>query len=261
MTAIIASHKLANLFKGVQVVAVSQYTAATLRSVFNTKCDAVILNPLKPLYLEPDCEPIRTRHYVTYIGRLIAAKNIHRLLPAIRDLLDENPGLQACIIGDGNMRERLESMVAGDTRFEFRRTSDDACVRECLRHTKVFVSGNEVEGFGITYLEAMSQGCAVAMPASGGGLEIALGRVGRSVQLLPLSWDRNDILATLRRAMSEPCEPIATTQFTARFVADSYLQVDAGFSSDGRVRQRSPAINDPIAPAAEFQGSRSGIDG
>ena len=86
MTAIVFSHKFANLFSGVQVVAVSHYTAAVLRAVFNTRCDAVILNPLKTLYLETESAP-QPRCYVTYIGRLIAAKNLHRLLPAVRAAL------------------------------------------------------------------------------------------------------------------------------------------------------------------------------
>jgi glycosyltransferase involved in cell wall biosynthesis len=236
-TAIIASHKLANLFRGAQVVAVSHYTAAVLRAVFNTRCDAVILNPLKPIFLEPDSAPPRPRCYLTYIGRLVPTKNLHRMMPAIRDLLDETPGLRACIIGEGEMRPQLEAMIKCDPRIEFQGTPNDESVRDRLRRTRVFVSGNEVEGFGITYLEAMSQGCAVAMPASGGGLEIALDKVGNSVQLFPLSWDRSEVLATLRRALNEPWSPVDTTSFTARAAVDRYLQVDAGFSPDGRVRR------------------------
>ena len=171
MAAIVASHKLANLFTGVQVVAVSHYTAAVLRSVFATRCDAVIHNPLKPLYLESGIPWPEGRCYVTYVGRLIAAKNLHRMIPAIRDLLDEAPQLRACIVGEGTMRAELQALVNGDPRFEFKGTPDDAAVRAILRRTRIFVSGHELEGFGITYLEAISQGCVVAMPA-GGGLKL-----------------------------------------------------------------------------------------
>lgn len=240
MMAIIASHKLANLFSGVQVVSVSHYTASILQAVFSTRCDAVIHNPLKPIFLESAGTPLRERCYVTYVGRLIAAKNLHRLLPAIRDLLDETPDLRACIIGEGAMRPQLEAMTDGDPRFEFKGAPCDDTVRDLLRHTRVFVSGHEVEGFGITYLEAMSQGSAVAMPASGGGIEIALDKVGKSVQLLPLSWDKSELLAALRRALNAPFQAVDTTRFSAKAVAGLYLEVDSRFSLDGRVRQIQP---------------------
>jgi len=232
--AVIASYKLANLCAGTQLVAVSHYTASTLGAVFNVRTDAVVYNPAKPIYLEPQSELDFERCYITYVGRLISAKNLHRMLPAIRDLLDENPGLRMCIIGTGNQRVQLEDMVEGDPRFEFKGTPDDPEVREYLRRSKIFVSGNEVEGFGIAYLEAMTQGCIVAMPGSGGGLEIAPENVGTSVQLLPLSWERTEILATLRRALRQQRRPVETTRFTVSAAAEGYLKADARFSNDGR---------------------------
>jgi glycosyltransferase involved in cell wall biosynthesis len=232
---IIASFKLANRCRGAQLVAVSHYTAATLSAVFNVHADAVVYNPAKALYLEPAPERAEDRSYVTYVGRLIRAKNLHRIFPAVRDLMDETPGLRMCVIGTGEERARLEAMAAGDPRFEFHGTPDDAQVREQLRRSRLFVSGNEVEGFGIAYLEALAQGCVVAMPACGGGIEIAPGQVGHAVQLLPLSWDHAEVLAVLRRALREPWTPIATERFSAAAAASGYLGVDARFVADGSV--------------------------
>lgn len=234
LLSIIGSFKLANLCAGTQLVAVSHFTAATLQAVFNVRTDAVVHNPLKAAYLEHGND-LDQRCYITYVGRLSAAKNLYRMLPAIRDLLDETPGLRACIIGEGDQRIPLESIVDGDARFEFKGSPDDNSVRAWLRRTRVFISGNEVEGFGIAYLEAMSQGCIVAMPGCGGGLEISPQAVGKSVQLLPLSWDRREILATLRRSMCERWIPVATESFTSKAVAMQYLQADSRFSPDGRV--------------------------
>jgi glycosyltransferase involved in cell wall biosynthesis len=140
-----------------------------------------------------------------------------------------------CIIGAGNQRAQLEAMADGDPRFEFKGTPDDNTVRQLLRRSRIFVSGNEVEGFGIAYLEAMAQGCIVAMPGSGGGLEIAPENIGRSVQLLPLSWNRKEILATLRRALREKWRPVATTPFSVKAAAESYLQADSNFLANGKV--------------------------
>jgi glycosyltransferase involved in cell wall biosynthesis len=256
--AIIASYKLANLCSGTQLVSVSYYTAATLKAVFGIRSDAVIHNPVKSLYLEPGGGSPGERCYVTYVGRLTAAKNLHRILPAIRDLLDETPGLRACIVGEGEQRAELEAMIEGDARFEFKGAPDDLAVREWLRRTRVFVSGNEVEGFGIAYLEAMTQGCIVAMPGSGGGLEISPDKVGRSVQMLPLSWERGEVLATLRRALHEPWKPVDTASYTARAVADLYLRADSGFLPDGRRRPFSQQLfAPPLSPPLFATGSQN----
>jgi glycosyltransferase involved in cell wall biosynthesis len=100
-------------------------------------------------------------------------------------------------------------------------------VRAYLRQTKVFVSGTEMEALGIGYLEALSQGCAVAMPACGGGLEIALDQIGKRIHLLPLSWDRRTVTDVLRHA-SAVREPAADlSQFNCNAVARAYLSVDS----------------------------------
>ena len=240
--AIIGSFKLANRCSGVQLVSVSHFTAATLRALFDITTDAVIHNPIKSLYLEPAPGSACQRRYITYVGRLISAKNFHRMIPAVQDLLDENPELRVCVVGGGDQRTQLETLTNGDSRFEFKGTPDDIGVRDWLRQTRVFVSGNEVEGFGIAYLEAMTQGCIVAMPGSGGGLEISPDNVGSSIQLLPLSWDRGEILMTLRKAINEPWKPVVTTSFTTKAVARHYLEADSRFSPGGIKERLHPAL-------------------
>lgn len=233
MAAIIASFQIANRLKGAQLVSVSHYTAATLRAIFNIRTDAVIHNPLKSLFLEPYRYVSSGRCWITYAGRLIAVKNLHRLIPALKDLLDETPELRVCIIGEGKMRAELERMISRDTRFEFHRAPDDLTLRGWLRHTQVFVSANEAEGFGIAYLEAMTQGCIVAMPAGGGGIEISPERIGSGVQLLPISWDRRELVAAFRRALSQDWSPIELEKFSVSTVTGLYLNVDARFSPKG----------------------------
>ncbi len=226
MTGVIGSFKLANA-AGAQLAAVSDYTAIHLQNLFNVKIDSVIRNPLKPLYLEPLNADAQERCYMTYVGRLHPAKNLHRLLPAMSDVLNERPDLRVCIIGDGPLRSQLEKSVGGNPRVEFKRSPDDIEVRDYLRQTKVFVSGNCTEGLGVTYLEALSQGCIVAMPASGGGLELALEQVGTSIQLLPISLERAAIAASLRRALDAKYNPVSLSAYEPKAVAAAYLNLDA----------------------------------
>src|SRR3989442_4596056 len=91
-----------------------------------------------------------------------------------------------------------------------------------------------MEPFGITYLEALSQGCAVAMLACGGGLEIALPLVGTKVQLLPLSFDHEGCLNALRCALKSTNTPVSLSAYEAKSVAMAYLRVDSRFSLIGK---------------------------
>lgn len=226
MFGITASYKLANRSSSTRFVAVSNYVAAHLQGLFKVRIDAVIHNPLQSMFFEPyeECD----RRYLTFAGRLIPAKNIHRLLPAMCELQKENRSLSVCVIGDGPMRQQLRESFPG---VEFTGNLSSLAVRAYLRQTKVFASGTEMEALGIGYLEALSQGCRVAMPACGGGLEIALDQIGKRIHLLPLSWDRAQVISTLRRAwcQGDACAESATAalaRYQAKTVAQSYLDID-----------------------------------
>jgi len=226
--AILASFKLANLSSNCRLTAVSHYVAVHLQASYGLRVDAVIHNPLQSIFCEPwqSSEP---RNYLTYVGRLVAAKNLHRLLPVMQQLLDEYPDLRVCIIGDGPQRQELEALVQHDPRIEFAGTLNALAVRAYLRKTRVFVSGCETEALGLAYVEALSQGCAVAMPACGGGLEIAPTSIGAHIQLLPLSFEKQqtkETLATLLEINSKEMGTKTICAYRSDSVAHTYLFAD-----------------------------------
>lgn len=231
--ALLVSLRLATASRGAQLVAVSDYSALQLRAVFGLRVDAVIRNPLRQLFLNAQPEAKAARQAITFVGRLVAAKNLHSLLPAILEVLDENPGLRAWIVGDGPLRSCLEGIAGGDSRVEFLGSLPPLQVRERLRHSRVFVSGNPTEPFGIAYLEALGQGCAVAMPASGGGLEIAPELFGRQIFLFPGSLDRDGIASALRSGLAASATVPPLGAYSARAVAEGYLTVNARFTAQG----------------------------
>ena len=94
--------------------------------------------------------------------------------------------------------------------------------------------GNQTEPFGITYLEALSQGCAVAMPASGGGLEIRPDLIGLQIHLLPISLDCEGVIAGLGRALKSSCNLVSLPGHAVKAVAAAYLKVDAQRSQPAR---------------------------
>jgi glycosyltransferase involved in cell wall biosynthesis len=232
---LIGSYELSNFSSGTQLVAVSHYTALHLNALFNIRIAGTILNPLKNVYMDMYESEACSRSYITFVGRLVRAKNLHRLLPSVRNLLDENPGLKACVIGDGPEKPLLMRMTDGDPRFEFKSQIDDVAVRRYLRQTKIFISGHGAEGLGVTYLEALSQGCTIAMPGSGGGVELALSQIGSRVHLLPLSFCPAEVLEVLRKALLSSGAPVSMSNYTPRAVASAYLTIDSHFTS-GRER-------------------------
>jgi glycosyltransferase involved in cell wall biosynthesis len=160
------------------------------------------------------------------------------------DLQRENPDLRICVIGDGPQRAELESSFPRDPPIEFTGDLDPLEVRRYLQRTKVFVSGNEMEPFGITYLEALSQGCAIGMPACGGGVEIAPEFVGTRVQLLPLSFDRQGLLSALRRALNSTGTPVSLAGYEPKAVAEAYLETDKSLPvANIEHRERTPCAS------------------
>lgn len=222
--AILASFRLVNLAHA-PLVAVSDYVAVHLRSLFDLRVDAVIHNPLPKAFLAPLSDVPTERGWISYVGRLHSVKNLHRLLPALQELLNIRPGLKVCIIGEGVIRPALEAQVRGDTRFEFRGQQEGAAIREQLRCSRVFISGCETEAIAVAYLEALSQGCNVVMPAAGGGLEIAPQWIGSHIQLMPLSFDRAEIVASLQRALEVDGPAAMPEGYRPEQIAAAYLRL------------------------------------
>ena len=223
---VLASFKLANLSSGCRLTAVSEYVATHLRAICSLRIDAVIHNPLRSAFCEP-WQSTEPRNYLTYVGRLVPAKNLHRMLPAMQQLLDDSPELRVCIIGSGPQLQQLQAAVQGEPRIEFVGALDALGVRKYLRKTRVFVSGCETEAFGLAYVEALSQGCAVAMPASGGGLEIAPAAIGTKIHLLPLSFHGADVLDVLWRAVKSTSSSVPLAGYAPKAVAAAYLKCDS----------------------------------
>lgn len=222
----LAADTLATKCRNARLVTVSEYAAVHFRLTFGIRIDGVIRNPVKRVFVSAPGPNCRDRRYITYAGRLTPAKNVHLLLPAVVDLLEEQRDLCACVVGVGPQREMLERMVENHPRVEFLGAIDDIALRERLRETAVFISANETEQFGIAYLEALSQGCSVVMPACGGGLEIAPELLGSQIQLTPLPLERSTILSALRQALASNASPIDVAPYSPRAAATAYLRFD-----------------------------------
>jgi len=223
--AVAASFKLAG--RCARLVAVSHYAAIHLRTIFNLRVDAVIHNPLHDAFLEERGNDAPQRDCITFAGRLHPSKGLDRILPAMRAVLFEHPELRAAIVGDGELRPALEAAARGNARIEFAGQVPPGEVRKWLRRTRVFISGCETEALGIAYLEALSQGCAVVMPACGGGVEIAPELIGSAIHLYS-GRGSEPVVRALGSALAAAPAEIPLAAYSPRAIARAYLAVDYG---------------------------------
>ncbi len=220
-----ASFKLAS--RCARLVAVSHYAAIHLRTIFNLRVDAVIHNPLHDAFLEARGNDAPRRDCITFAGRLHPSKGLDRILPAMRAVLHEHPELRAAIVGDGELRPELEAAARGNSRIEFAGQVPPREVRKWLCRTLVFISGCETEALGITYLEALSQGCKVVMPACGGGVEIAPELIGSAIHLYS-GRGSEPVARALRSALAAAPAEVPLAAYSSRAIARAYLAVDCG---------------------------------
>jgi glycosyltransferase involved in cell wall biosynthesis len=207
-----------------RLVCVSHYVKVHLKAVFNISSAYVIHNPLSSVYLQNEVLD-RPRSYVTYVGRLNSVKNIESLIEPIRTTLDEYSHMNCLIIGEGELRQKIKALIGDDSRFTMLGELPAEEVRKHLSQTEIFISGCETEALGIAYLEALSQGCKVLMPASGGGMEIGLDEIGKSMFLLPLNFDQQHCREVIRKALSTKREKsINMATFSPSSIARQYLE-------------------------------------
>jgi phosphatidylinositol alpha-1,6-mannosyltransferase len=164
------------------------------------------------------------------VGRLIARKGHVRVLAAFPEVLDKFPNTKYVIVGDGPERHNLESTVSSlglervvqfagavpDSRIPSYYANSDAFVLPCG-----FIPPNDVEGFGIVFLEANSYRKPVIAGNSGGVPDaIVNGKTGILVD--------PESSTSLKSAI---IELLANPEQRARMGAEGYRRVTADFSN------------------------------
>jgi phosphatidyl-myo-inositol dimannoside synthase len=116
------------------------------------------------------------------VARLDQRKGQHHIIKILPALLEHFPGLLYIIVGDGPERGRLQQLVQDLGVIKnvlFMGTLAGAEKNACLRHSDLFVMpgtavGNNVEGFGMAYIEAASFGLPAIACDTGGAAEAVL---------------------------------------------------------------------------------------
>lgn len=172
------------------------------RSPLWTK-SVVILNGLDPSSIPCPRSSNSTRPSVTCVAHLQQHKAPDLLLRAFREIAEEFPTLQLDFVGDGPLREHLESLardwgIAHRVRFWGDVPREKAL--SLIASAKVFCLPSKRESFGLVVLEAMFSGVPVVATRVGGIPEI----VRQEIDGLLVEPDAPDALAAaLRRVLKE----------------------------------------------------------
>jgi phosphatidylinositol alpha-1,6-mannosyltransferase len=143
------------------------------------------------------------------VGRLIARKGFDRTIEAVALLGSRFPTLRYELVGDGPDRARLESLAREcgvSDRVHFLGEIDDAALRSTYARAWCFampsrIDGDEVEGFGIVYLEAAMAGLPVVAGRGCGAAEAVLENV---TGVLVDPHDSQAIATALDRLLADP---------------------------------------------------------
>lgn len=128
---------------------------------------------VKPNFVMP--RPVKAaekKNRVVFVGRLVEEKGVDRLVEAwkLADLM----GWELHIVGEGHMREQLESMVSGRKDVVFHGWKSQSEVRDLMADSKWLTMPSVCyEGFGMVLVEAFSEGTPVIVPQLGVMPEVA----------------------------------------------------------------------------------------
>jgi phosphatidylinositol alpha-1,6-mannosyltransferase len=208
-----------NLAAARAVIAISRYTKGLLAGLgVNTDKVHVIPCGTDPERFRPDIDPgqIRVRYalqgkkVILSVSRLVKRKGNANVILALPEVLRQVPLSHYLIVGDGPEKANLQKQVRDmglEERVTFAGYADDEELAEYYAACDVFImpsfaahKGENVEGFGIAYLEANACGKPV-IGGRTGGVEDAIVDGETGILVDPLDVD--DIAEALVRILGD----------------------------------------------------------
>ena len=127
-------------------------------------------------------------------------KGHRELINAWPKVVSKIPNARLVIVGGGNAKEQVETLVAGSSvgdSIEVRGFVSEAALRKLWQDAHVFVMPSRGEGFGLVYVEAMRRGLPIIASIHDAGQEVNIdGRTGYNVDL-DRAEELSDRLTTL----------------------------------------------------------------
>lgn len=157
------------------------------------------------------------------VSNLIKSKGIDLNLQAFAALMDQHPHLIYKIIGDGPDMARLKHMVGAlkidENRVIFAGQLTHQAVMEQMSEADIFSLPSWKEGFGVAYIEAMSQGLPV-IACKGEGIEDVIEHNINGFLVKPR--DLNSLIETLDKLLTDPKRAASVGAVAKRTVLEKY---------------------------------------
>jgi phosphatidylinositol alpha-1,6-mannosyltransferase len=242
------------------LLANSEYTRDLLQRIPGIRSDriATLHPPVGGQFFEPVSEEeqnqVRSEHsllgkrVILTVGRLVPRKGVFRVLETLPGILETEPSAHYLIVGDGSERESLESRVTSlglQAAVSFAGDVPHGQMRAYYAVADVFAmishgvpEENEVETFGIVYLEAAAFAKPVVAGTQGGVVDAVLdGRTGllvdphdskaiaQAITFLLTNPDKAQVMGVAGRER-------ARAQFTPEVIAGDALRAISEFLQD-----------------------------
>ncbi len=186
-------------------------TSATLRSIaskYQKKCIPMLENGVDTdQFTATDWPTLKDGVSILFVGRLIPAKALTRLLDALAELKRQGILMGLEVIGDGPLRNEWEaysqSLGLSDT-VHFRGGQPALAVAEAMRRAHVFCLPSVRESGGAVLLEAMASARPVIAMDFGGPSEIIDSEVGHLVTMASPPAAIAGLVACLRDVIENP---------------------------------------------------------
>jgi glycosyltransferase involved in cell wall biosynthesis len=158
-------------------VAVSYLTKYVWENFLGLNIDEVIHNPVS-ISIGNFKQNEQDENSIVFLGRLVKSKNLELILKAIDFCRNElHHKVTFNIVGDGPERLNLQSIYVNSDNHFHGYVSESEKIN-ILSNSKIFISLNEGEPFGLTTLEARAYNLTCILPVIGGHIEyVSLERV------------------------------------------------------------------------------------
>ena len=214
------------------VVSVSLDLAEYLRNVMKVPNVTVIPNGVDVDEFHPDYRERAVLNLFS-ISRLVPRKNIHVLIAAVEQLVNEGAALSLTIAGTGPEEERIRRLAERlPGVVHFIGFIDEARKRSLLTDTDLFVQLSTREGLSIATLEALASGVPCVVSNLPGVREpIVPGQTG---WLVDDPENVQSVVATLRAVLADrarlpdmkrTCRAVAVERYSVQAMCEGYWRV------------------------------------
>ncbi len=152
---------------------------------------------------------VQKKKIILTVGRLSSGemyKGHDKVVRIMVDLLKKDPSWVYWIVGEGDDRERLQSLAVSfgvEKQVQFLGYVSDEELPDVYRTADVFIMLSKGEGFGIVFLEAAANGTSVIADNSCGAVDpLCDGRFGRLID----SNITTDIIKAIEESVTDPVD-------------------------------------------------------